>query len=158
VWGSVDAGRAANAIPTHGLVRGTVRVLDKDVWESVEPLVRRLVDQIVAPTGVGTEITYGQGVPPVVNHPEAVDIQRAAVLSALGPSALVSTEQSMGAEDFAWYLDKIPGALARLGVRRPGAAPFDLHQGTFDIDEDALAVGVRYTVALVDQAFRSLAE
>jgi amidohydrolase len=158
VWGSVDAGRAANAIPTHGLVRGTVRVLDKDVWESVEPLVRRLVDQIVAPTGVGTEITYGKGVPPVVNHPEAVDVQRAAVLSALGPSALVSTEQSMGAEDFAWYLDKIPGALARLGVRRPGAAPFDLHQGTFDIDEDALAVGVRFTVALVDQALRSLAE
>ena len=73
------------------------------------------------------------------------------------PDALVSTEQSMGAEDFAWYLESIPGALARLGVRRPGGAAFDLHQGTFDIDEDALDVGVRYTVALAEQALKAAA-
>ena len=58
----------------------------------------------------------------------------------------------MGGEDFAWYLDRMPGALARLGVRRPGGAAFDLHQGTFDLDEDALEVGVRYTVALAARA------
>ena len=60
----------------------------------------------------------------------------------------------MGGEDFAWYLDEVPGALARLGVRTPRRAPFDLHQGTFDIDEDALDLGVRYTVELA--AARSL--
>ena len=58
----------------------------------------------------------------------------------------------MGGEDFAWYLDQVPGALARLGVRAPGGAAFDLHQGTFDIDEAALDVGVRYTVALARAA------
>jgi amidohydrolase len=155
VWGSADAGRAANAIPMSGLLRGTVRVLDRDSWEAAEPMVRELVPQIVAPTGVVTDLSYARGVPPVVNAAVAVEQQRAAVLSALGSAALVDTEQSMGGEDFAWYIDTIPGALARLGVRRPGGAAFDLHQGTFDIDEDALDVGVRYTVALARAALES---
>jgi amidohydrolase len=92
----------------------------------------------------------------VVNDAAAAEVQRSAVLTALGPSALVETEQSMGGEDFAWYLEDVPGALARLGVCRPGAPAFDLHQGTFDIDEDALDVGVRYTVALALAALASL--
>jgi amidohydrolase len=157
VWGSVDAGRAPNAIPMRGSLRGTVRVLDRDAWEHVEPLVAELVQQIVAPTGVSADVAYGRGVPPVVNDATAVAAQRAAVLDALGASALVDTEQSMGGEDFAWYLDRVPGALARLGVRKPGGAAFDLHQGTFDIDEDALAIGVRYTVALAGRALGALA-
>lgn len=152
VWGSVDAGRAANAIPMTGRLRGTLRVFDRDAWAGAEPLVRALVDEIVAPLGVRAETEYTVGVPPVVNDAGAADLQRAAVLAALGPDALVDTEQSMGGEDFAWYLDPIPGALARLGVRRPGGRAFDLHQGTFDIDEDALDVGVRYTVALAHTA------
>jgi amidohydrolase len=95
---------------------------------------------------------YTRGVPPVVNAPEAVAVQRAAVLAALGAGAMTETEQSMGGEDFAWYLDKVPGALARLGVQPLGGAAFDLHQGTFDIDDRALEVGVRYTVALALEA------
>jgi amidohydrolase len=110
------------------------------------------VGQIAGPSAVHAETTYLRGVPPVVNDAEAVALQRAAVQAALGPDALVDTEQSMGGEDFAWYLDTIPGALARLGVRAPGGAAFDLHQGTFDIDEAALEVGVRYTVELARQA------
>jgi amidohydrolase len=152
VWGSVEAGRAVNAIPMHGALRGTLRVLDLDAWQHAEPLVRELVDQIVAPTGVRAEIRYGQGVPPVVNDAIAVGRQREAVLATLGTAALVDTQQSMGGEDFAWYLTKVPGALARLGVRRPGGPTFDLHQGSFDIDEGALEIGVRYTVALAERA------
>jgi amidohydrolase len=152
VWGSVEAGRAVNAIPMHGVLRGTLRVLDLDAWQHAEPLVRELVDQIVAPTGVRAEIHYGQGVPPVVNDAIAVGRQRETVLTALGTEALVDTAQSMGGEDFAWYLTKVPGALARLGVRRPGGPTFDLHQGSFDLDEAALDIGVRYTVALAERA------
>jgi amidohydrolase len=154
VWGSVDAGRAANAIPTSGRLRGTVRVLDADAWDAAEPLIRELVAQIVAPTGVRADASYIRGLPPVVNDAAAVDLQSSAIAAALGADALARTEQSMGGEDFAWYLLSIPGALARLGVRRPGRAAFDLHQGTFDIDEDALDVGVRYTVALAHAALR----
>jgi amidohydrolase len=157
VWGAVDAGRAANAIPMNGTLAGTLRVLDRDAWTAAEPLVRSLLAEILAPTGVVAEINYARGVPPVMNGVAAVEVQRAAVLAEFGADALVSTEQSMGAEDFAWYLESIPGALARLGVRRPGGAAFDLHQGTFDLDEDALDIGVRYTVTLAEQALKAAA-
>jgi amidohydrolase len=154
VWGAVDAGRAVNAIPMSGRLRGTLRVFDRDAWDAAEPLVRALVDEIVAPSRAHAETSYVRGVPPVINDAGAVALQRAAVVSGLGPGALVETAQSMGGEDFAWYLDTVPGALARLGVRRPNGPAFDLHQGTFDIDENALAVGVRYTVALARAALQ----
>jgi amidohydrolase len=152
VWGAVEAGRATNAIPMSGRLRGTLRVFDRDAWDTAEPLVRTLVEQIVAPSGARAETTYVRGVPPVVNDAAAVDVQRVAIVDALGTGALADTAQSMGGEDFAWYLDSVPGALARLGVRAPGGAPFDLHQGTFDIDERALGIGIRYTVALARAA------
>jgi amidohydrolase len=156
VWGSVEAGRAANAIPTVGRVRGTLRVFDRQAWDEAGPLVRKLVDQVVAASGAEATTTYTRGVPPVNNAAEAVDVQRVAIVRALGEDALASTEQSMGGEDFAWYLDAVPGALARLGVSRPGQRTFDLHQGTFDIDETALDVGVRYTVTLAQVALERL--
>jgi amidohydrolase len=152
VWGSADAGRAANAIPTTGRLRGTVRVLDREASEKAEGLVRELIAQVVAPTGVEARVEYHRGVPPVVNDARAVAVQREAVRTALGPAALVDTEQSMGGEDFGWYLTRLSGALARLGVRLPGGSPFDLHQGSFDLDEDALEIGVRYSVALAEAA------
>ncbi|WP_375481042.1 amidohydrolase [uncultured Jatrophihabitans sp.] len=156
VWGAVEAGRAANAIPMSGRLRGTLRVFDRDAWDDAKPLLESLVAQVVAPSGVQAVTTYTRGVPPVINDPPAVAVQRTAVLTALGEDALTGTEQSMGGEDFAWYLDKVPGALARLGVCPPGGASFDLHQGTFDIDERALAAGVDYTVALAHTALAAL--
>jgi len=152
VWGAVEAGRAANAIPMSGTLRGTLRVFGREAWDAAGPLVTALVEQIVAPCGVRADVKYTRGVPPVVNVSSAVAVQRAAVRSALGRDALTDTEQSMGGEDFAWYLDVVPGAMARLGVRAPSGPEFDLHQGTFDLDERALAIGVDYTVALAVEA------
>jgi amidohydrolase len=156
VWGAVQAGRAPNAIPGSGVLRGTLRVLDRDVWHDAEPLVRQLVEHITATSGARVELGYSRGVPPVVNDPECVALQRAAVTAALGPNAVTASRQSMGGEDFAWYLERVPGALARLGVRPPGMPRYDLHQGGFDIDERSLAIGVRYTVALALQAATAL--
>jgi amidohydrolase len=83
-----------------------------------------------------------------------VDVQRAAVIAALGKNAVTGTEQSMGGEDFAWYLDHAPGALARLGVHTPAAQRVDLHQSAFDIDERALAIGVRFMTYLAVTALQ----
>jgi amidohydrolase len=157
VWGSVQAGRAANAIPTEGSAHATIRIADRAAWDGAEKLVRELVSQLAAPTGAQVQVTYHRGVPPVVNDAVAVDRQRAAVIAALGPAALATTPQSMGGEDFAWYLDQVPGALARLGVAAASRAPFDLHQADFDIDESALAIGVNYTVELALIASAELA-
>jgi metal-dependent amidase/aminoacylase/carboxypeptidase family protein len=86
----------------------------------------------------------------VVNHPVAVGVLQSAVEATLGRAALAPTDQSLGGEDFAWYLTKVRGAMARLGVRAAGSTDaFDLHQGTFDVDEHAIGVGVRLLAATV---------
>ena len=148
VWGHVSAGIASNAIPRQGVLRGTVRVLDKAAWQEAPALVRRVVDGLAAPYGALAEVRYERGVPPVVNDPAATSLLTAAVSTALGPGSVVPTVQSMGGEDFAWYLDATAGAMARLGVRPPGQLkPVDLHQGMFDVDEVAIGVAVRVLVS-----------
>jgi amidohydrolase len=151
VWGQISAGTAANAIPREGVLHGTLRMLDKDVWHEAPDLVHRVVDGLVAPYGARAYVDYRRGVPPALNDAAAAALLGAAVRSALGAGAAVPTSQSLGGEDFAWCLEKVPGALGRLGVKAPGRAhAYDLHQSTFDVDEDALAAGVRVmtTVAL----------
>ncbi|WP_182359283.1 M20 family metallopeptidase [Tomitella gaofuii] len=146
-WGAVNAGAAPNAIPRSGVLRGTVRTGDRATWRQLRPLVCELIQALAVPTGVEVEIDYRQGVPPVVNDEHSVAVLRRAV-DAIGPDVAVPTPQSSGGEDFAWYLEKVPGAMARLGVW-DGGRKVDIHQPDFDLDERALEVGVRTMVNLV---------
>ena len=67
---------------------------------------------------------------------------------AIGPEAVTQAPQSLGGEDVAWYLESIPGALARLGIRGPQTpTDLDIHQPNFDVDERAIGVGVRLMAA-----------
>ena len=85
-----------------------------------------------------------------VNDAGSTRLLAGAAYSVVGPDSVFETEQSLGGEDFAWYLSTVPGALARLGVRRPGdSAARDLHQGSFDVDERSIGVGVRLLSATV---------
>ena len=143
VWGEVHAGSAANVIPRSGVARGTLRMLDRTVWEAVSPVLVAVVRDVARPYGVEVEVDHVRGVPPVVNDAQAV-AELTAACSLIGPDTAVGTEQSLGGEDFGWYLEKVPGALARLGVRPPGAATaVDLHHPTFDVDEACIGIGVR---------------
>ncbi|WP_414710931.1 amidohydrolase [Pseudonocardia sp.] len=143
VWGAVEAGQAANAVPQNGVLRGTLRTGGHQVWTELEPLVRSMVTALLAPTGVGYVLEHQRGVPPVDNDPLSSGLLRDAAITAIGEDAATGTEQSSGGEDFAWYLQNVPGAMGRLGVWS-GAGPMkDLHQPTFDLDERALPVGVR---------------
>jgi amidohydrolase len=145
VFGAIHAGQAANAIPQTGYARGTVRVLDRNAWEEVPGLLKELVEHAVAGTGAEAHVEYTRGVPPVVNDRMATATMAGAAAAALGGDKVVETPVSMGGEDFAWYLEHVPGAMARLGVGRPGEQ-LDLHQGSFDIDERAIGYGVRTMV------------
>jgi amidohydrolase len=142
VWGAVSSGVAPNAIPQTGTLRGTLRVLDRTVWSEAEDLVRRLVTEVAQLSGAGVSIEYVRGVPPVVNDPRSVALLRSAALETVGSEGLAQSPQSMGGEDFGWFAEVLPIALARLGTHGQGA-PLDLHRGTFDVDERAIGVGVR---------------
>lgn len=143
VWGRIEAGHAANVIPQHAEIEGTVRCLDLVAWHDAPDLVHEVIDQIAAIYRAKCEITYQRGVPPVVNEAVSVELLREAMTARYGAQAVEDTEQSLGGEDFSWYLEQVPGALARLGVRAVGdTARHDLHRGDFDVDEGAIAVGV----------------
>jgi amidohydrolase len=147
VWGMVRAGAAKNVIPASGEVAGTLRMLDAIAWADAEGLVRELIGHILAPYGVHADITYVRGVPPVVNEPGSTALLQESVVDVLGVDGVVATAQSLGGEDFAWYLENTSGAMGRLGTRTPGGTTYDLHQGNLDIDERAVAVGAKVLCA-----------
>lgn len=143
VWGMARSGSAANVIPDEGMVAGTVRMLDPGAWAAAESLIRGAIAQIVAPYEVVAEVVYARGVPPVVNDATAIELLADAVTRMVGPDGVAVTAQSLGGEDFGWFVDKVPGAMARLGTRTPGGHTYDLHQGSLLVDEGAISVGAR---------------
>ena len=151
VWGAVNAGSAPNAIPQTGTLSGTVRTASRQAWIEMEDVVRETVSGLLAPLGIGHSLAYHRGVPPVVNDERCTQIMTHAI-EAVGPEMLVEAQQSGGGEDFSWYLEEVPGAMARLGVWSGQGPQRDLHQPDFDIDERALAVGVRVLVNVIEQS------
>ncbi|MFC6080755.1 amidohydrolase [Sphaerisporangium aureirubrum] len=143
VWGRVQAGSVANAIPDDGLAEGTIRTLDEQAWHEAPDLFKSLLDAVAVAYGVEAEMNYIRGVPPTINEETSVQMLSDAAGEVLGPNSVVPTPQSLGGEDFGWYLESVPGAYARLGVRTPGdTGRFDIHQGTFDVDERCVGAGV----------------
>lgn len=153
VFGRLSAGTDPGSIPGTGMVAGTVRVLDRAMWGEAPEVVTRAVHELVAPTGAVATVDYQRGRPPVMNDAVAVQTFAAATEAALGAGAVADTPQSMGGEDFAWYLEHVPGAMARLGSC-PAGAELDLHQGSFDVDEQAIFAGVRVIVHTALRALR----
>jgi len=99
--------------------------------------------------GVTSDLSYTRSVPPAVNDAVSTAMIAAAADRVLGPDALAAAPQSLGGEDFAWYLESIPGSLFRLGTRRPGSGDdFDIHQPMFDVDERCIGVGIKVMSAI----------
>ena len=86
---------------------------------------------------------------------DAVEVIEGAVRAEVGEHSVVLTPQSLGGEDFAWYLEKTRGAMARLGTRRPGGPTYDLHQGNLRVDEGATLVAARVLASVAVDALES---
>ncbi|WP_262056051.1 amidohydrolase [Streptomyces sp. STR69] len=147
-WGRIESGHAPNVIPQHAELSGTVRCLDLDAWRRAPDIVHAAIDEVAGLHRAKTVINYVRGVPPVVNDALVTELLRDAMVARRGPLSVEDTEQSLGGEDFSWYLEHVPGAMARLGVRTPGERTVrDLHQGDFDADESAITAGVELFTA-----------
>src|SRR6201997_1255354 len=151
VWGAVNAGVAPNAIPQTGVLAGTVRTASRLTWIGLEEIIRETVSGLLSPLAIEHTLQYRRGVPPVVNEDVSTRILTHAI-EAVGPDALADTRQSGGGEDLSWYLEEVPGERARVGVWSGEGSQLDLHQPTFDLDERALAIGLRVMVNIVEQA------
>lgn len=141
VFGSIHGGSAENVIPTELTLGGTARMFNHDLWRDMPKMIEKAVGDLVHPSGARFELDYFRGSPPTVNDENVIHTVRLAINEVLGPDADVETHQSLGSEDFAWFLEDIPGALLRLGSAITGHT-VDLHSATFDIDETAIEVGI----------------
>ncbi|GEB60501.1 peptidase [Streptomyces gardneri] len=153
-WGRIEAGHAPNVIPQHAELSGTVRCLDLPTWREAPDLVHAAIDEVATLHRAKSTVNYVRGVPPVVNDAVVTELLADAMTARRGPYAIESTEQSLGGEDFSWYLEHVPGAMARLGVRTPGDTRVrDLHAGDFDVDESCIEAAVELftAAALLDR-------
>jgi amidohydrolase len=158
VFGAVRAGNAANVIPAEAMLRGTLRTPSPEVWARARDLLEAALADVLDGTGATWDLDYRRGVPAVVNDEAAAHLFAAAGRAVLGADAVGGTEHSMGGDSFAWYLEQVPGAYARLGVHDPAATGplLDLHASTFDVDEKCIGHGVRLLVLTALAANRRL--
>jgi amidohydrolase len=141
VFGTVSGGSAPNVIPTHVEMEGTVRLFDLDLWREMPKRIETAVTDMVTPLGATARVEYTPGSPPVVNDGEVVGQVETAAVAAIGAGNVTHTHRSLGAEDFAWFLEDIPGAMIRLGTALPDRQ-LDLHSASFDVDESAIETGI----------------
>lgn len=155
VFGAIHAGEAFNAIPNEGIAKATLRVLSREAWRDAPELVEQLIKDVVQATGAAVDVRYTRGFPPVINDRAASAVIAGAASAALGSDRVVEAEVSMGGEDFAFYLEHVPGAMIRLGTGIPGLeGKMDIHQPHFDVDERCIGYGIR---TMVHTALASLA-
>lgn len=150
VFGQVNSGYAPNAIPESGTLTGTMRTADIAIWRDMQNLFSELVDQVLAPVGVEHELTYHRGVPPVLNDDVSTALLASAA-QAIDPQAVVQAPQSSGGEDFSWYLEHVPGSMARLGCWSGEGEQHDLHMGDLNVDERCIGVGIKLFGSVVEQ-------
>jgi len=139
--GAIHGGTRHNILPERVVLDGTVRSLRPEVRDLLERTVRRRVQSIARSLGARATIEYRRGYPALVNPAEATRTIVRGLEIELGRENVVGISRPlMGAEDFARYLEKVPGSFLRLGVGVPGK-PASLHSATFLPDERALVVG-----------------
>jgi amidohydrolase len=147
VFGAIHAGESFNAIPNEGVAKATIRVLSREAWLAAQETVTSLIQEVVAPTGATVDVRYTRGVPPVINDRLASAVLTNAAAEAIGMENVLEAEVSMGGEDFAFYVEQVPGHMFRLGTAIPGFdGKMDLHQANFDVDERCIGIGVRTLV------------
>ena len=154
--GRVEAGTAPNVIAEEAILEGTIRSTWPPCREQVHQGLQRMARGIAELHGARIEVSLDAGYPPVVNTARETRIARAASVSVTGEAGVVAMDYpSMGSEDFAYYLQKIPGCYVRFGARR-GEEYIPLHSPAFDIDEEVLKVGAAWFDAVAREAIKEL--
>lgn len=150
--GEIRGGSAPNVIPPEVWMQGTIRTLDAEVRRQTVERVRRIVTHTAQAFGATAEIVIEDGYPVLVNHVGAARLGECVAERVVGRSGVTrDLPPSLGAEDFAYYAEKVPAALFRLGLRPHGAGDDypGLHEPLFDFNDDALPIGMQMFCELV---------
>jgi amidohydrolase len=145
--GKLGAGSSFNVIAERATFEGTVRTLSEGVRSLVEQKMEQIVKGVCEGTGASYDLEYQRGYPPLVNHPKETDVVRRAIEGS-DRCTLVEMKPIMGGEDFAYYLQEVPGCFFFVGAgNEDKGAIYPHHHPKFDIDEDALSIGVEALLA-----------
>lgn len=151
--GTIDGGNRYNVIADRVTLTGTIRTLNPVLRERIPELIQRLVRGVTSAYGARFQFDYTRGYPVMINDPEMTDFARTAAAEILGPDSVATIlEPSMGGEDFAYFLQQVPGCYAYLGTSRIGATRrIPWHHPRFNIDEEALAIGAAYLAGTAER-------
>ena len=152
----IHGGEALNVIPDDAILRGTIRTFKPEIQDLVEEAIERLCAGIASTFGAQIKVCFDLRYPPTVNSIAETDVCRRTAEALLGENKVRKTElPSMGAEDFAFMLQKKPGCYVWLG-NGPGTGGCSLHNPHYDFNDDILLYGISYWVRLVETKLRNV--
>lgn len=150
--GSFDGKGSFNVIKDYVELEGDVRYMTSETRELIDREIRRIVVGLEAMYGITATLTYTDDYPPLYNNPEATSDAVSYLQKGIGDylTAVSEAEMLSGSEDFAYYLEKIPGAFLYVGAKpKDVKRPFFNHHPKFDIDEDSLPVAAKSVAEIV---------
>ena len=154
----IHAGSATNVIPDEAIMIGTVRTFTAGVLDLIEARMEEIATHTAAGFRAGVEFNFKRNYPPLINHPEQTAFAVEAMQAVAGLDKVdTNVEPTMGAEDFAFMLQAKPGCYVFIGngegAHRAGGhglGPCQLHNASYDFNDDLLAIGASYWVRLAE--------
>jgi hippurate hydrolase len=156
--GMVQAGSAPNVIPDRARLSGTVRAVEPQSRGMMLSEVERVTREVASAFGVEAKVVVDRGTPPIVNPPGPTKWARQAASAVLGESNVVPLGfLNLAGEDFAHYMERIPGCFLRIGAREAGGPVIPAHSPVFYPAEESLFVGAAVLAECARVASRELA-
>ena len=150
--GKICGGQAYNVIPDRVEMQGTVRTYDADLRNTIEERIERAVRGTTEAAGATYEMTYNRRYPSLSSDPGMTALVRDVAVQVVGEDRTIAHEVDLIGEDMAFFFERVPGCYFLVGARNPDKdCVYPHHNARFNIDEDALAVGVEILVQSVER-------
>jgi hippurate hydrolase len=154
----IHAGEATNVVPDHCVVQGTVRTFTLEMLDMIERRMNEIAQHTAAAFGATVEFKFSRNYPPTINHRAEVAFLREVMKDVVGEENTLNFEPTMGAEDFSYFLQKVPGSYFVIGNgdgdhRTPGhgMGPCTLHNPNYDFNDELIGPGASLWVRLVER-------
>ncbi len=155
--GSLHSGTAYNVIADEATLRGTIRSIDDRNRRNVFKKIKKTAAALAELHDAEIIVDINEGYPPIVNPAEGVEIARSIAERMVGKNNVITLPNpSMGGEDFAYYLGRVPGCFVRLGGAKKGLDNIASHSANYDFDEEVIRIGAVYMAALAREAIIKL--
>ena len=148
--GSIHSGKAGNVIPDSATINGTIRSYDPEVRDLLEERLKHIAETTCALTGATCEVQYSRGYDALWNHPKETRYLRDIAKEVVGEENVIETPPGMGAEDFTYYIQKVPGTFFNVGAKLDDPSRvFPHHHPRFDFDEKAMLIAAKVFVTAI---------